>query len=540
LKKHQIIAGKYRVVAGIGKGGMGTVYKAIHEPTQRTVALKVLRGEVCADNPELVARFEREARATGRVQSHHIVQVFDTGHDEETGLAYLAMELLEGDVLSALVREKGPLDPTLAVRVAAQACLGLGKAHGAGVVHRDIKPANIFLSRTDAGERVVKLLDFGIAKVKMDEFNTADPAGLTRTGSVLGSPHYMAPEQARGGKQVDTRADIWSLGVVLHKMLTGKTPHHDVSGLGDVIIAICTQPPPSVRELAPWVSPAVERVIAGALKINREERFQTCDQMLEALRAAGADNLTIPADLVRGVPPEILAQAPVSVTEAEEPSSNVGAFGSNTPISLSTASFVRASAPDGLGPNGHALTVEPTPAPRRSRGVLIAVAALAVGGGASAAYFATTRAKPAETVVPVAAATSAAAPAATSVAPPTAKAPTPRTVALSVSPADAKVEVDGEPVEVSDGKVSITGKLGSVYEVRVTDDKSEKVEKVAITEAGPVPAEIALPAPKKGARYGVARVPVAAPVKPTAPRATAEAKAPAPKSTGLKASESFE
>jgi serine/threonine protein kinase len=539
LKKHQIIAGKYRVVAGIGKGGMGTVYKAIHEPTQRTVALKVLRGEVCADNPELVARFEREARATGRVQSHHIVQVFDTGHDEETGLAYLAMELLEGDVLSALVRELGPLDPKLAIRVAAQACLGLGKAHAAGVVHRDIKPANIFLSRTDVGERVVKLLDFGIAKVKMDEFNTADPAGLTRTGSVLGSPHYMAPEQARGGKQVDSRADIWSMGVVLHKMLTGKTPHHEVSGLGDVIIAICTQAPPSVRELAPWVSPAVERVIDGALKINREERFQTCDQMLEALRAAGADNLTISADLVRGVPAEILAQAPVTLGEADEPSSNVGGVGSNTPISLSTASFVRSSAPDGLPSNGHAVTVEPVPAPKRSRGLLIAAATLVIGGGASAAYFATTRAKPAENVAPVAAATSAAATAATSVAP-VVKAPAPRTVSLAVTPADAKVEVDGKPVELTDGKVSLTGKLGSVYEVRVADGKTEKVEKVAITEAGPVPGEIELPAPKKGARQGVARLPVAAPVKATAPHATAEAKAPAPKPTGLKASESFE
>jgi len=239
------------------------------------------------------------------------------------------------------------------------------------------------------------------------------------------------------------------------------------------------------------------------------------------------------------VPPEILAQAPVSVGETDEPSSNVGAFGSNTPISLSTASFVRASAPDGLASNGHAITVELQPK-KRSRGLLIALAALVLGGGGAAAYFATTRTKPVEATAPIAAQTSAPPATATSAAPPAVKAPAPRTISLSVSPADVKVEVDGEPVEVSDGRVSITGKLGSVYEVRVTGDKSEKVQKVAITEAGPVPAEIELPAPKKGGRRGVARLPVATPVKATAPRSTAEEKAPAPKSTGLKASESFE
>lgn len=522
---------------------MGTVYKAIHEPTQRTVALKVLRGEVCSDNPDFVARFEREARATGRVQSHHIVQVFDTGHDETTGLAYLAMELLEGEVLSSLVREVGPLDPTLALHVVAQVCLGLGKAHAAGIVHRDIKPANIFLSRTDAGDRVVKILDFGIAKVKMDEFGTADPAGLTRTGNVLGSPHYMSPEQARGGKQVDSRADIWSLGVVLHKMLTGKTPQHDVSGLGDVIIAICTQPPPCVRKLAPWVSPAIEGLVAGALKINPDERYQTCEEMLEALRRVAGNNWAIPNDLVRGVPPEIRAQAPTTDPKADEPSSSQVVFGSATPISLSTASIAAGgSAREGRIPNGlhPQLAAEPATPARRSRGVVIALSALVLCAGGAAAYWASARPAPAQSAV--AATTSAPGPAAppASVATPAARPPAEsRTVALAVAPTDARVEVDGTPVDVSDGKVELTGTLGSVYEVRVKGQKSEKLLKVAITEAGPVPAEIALLEPKRVAGRSKPRGPGVAPAKPP-PVATPESKPSAPKPTGLKASESFE
>src|SRR6185295_15097460 len=155
-----------------------------------------------------------------------------------------------GEDLQMLLNRLGPFPPELALRIAAQACIGLQKAHEVGVAHRDIKPANLFLSRRD-GEIVIKLLDFGVAKVKADQITFA---GLTRTGSVLGTPYYLSPEQAKGQRDVDHRADLWSIGIVLYAMLTGRPPHAELDTFGALVLAICTQPPKPVQELAPWVS----------------------------------------------------------------------------------------------------------------------------------------------------------------------------------------------------------------------------------------------------------------------------------------------
>jgi serine/threonine-protein kinase len=248
LGKNQIIDGKYRVERQLGAGGMGAVYEAMHLGTGRRVALKVIVSSALANEPEVVTRFHREAKASGAIDSDHVVQVLDTGVDPLSNNPYMVMEYLAGEDLITLVRRVGPLAPDVVVRIGAQACLGLSRAHEAGIVHRDIKSANIFLARRDGGHVSLKLLDFGIAKVRAEPVPGAETDhGLTSTGSTIGSPLYMSPEQARAQKKLDGRADRWSLGVVLYEALTGQTPNHDKDTLGDLLVAICVDPTHSRR-----------------------------------------------------------------------------------------------------------------------------------------------------------------------------------------------------------------------------------------------------------------------------------------------------
>ncbi|MEO0606553.1 MAG: serine/threonine-protein kinase, partial [Myxococcota bacterium] len=185
------IDGKYLVKNEIGKGGMGSVYEAEHAATGRRVAVKVINSGDLTKDQQVLSRFEREARAAGAIDTQYITQVLDAGLDRDSNLPFMAMEYLEGEDLQRMLKRVGPISPELALRVTAQACLGLRKAHDAKVVHRDIKPHNLFLARRDAGEVIVKLLDFGIAKVKMDQAQSRDGADLTKTGNLLGSPLYV-------------------------------------------------------------------------------------------------------------------------------------------------------------------------------------------------------------------------------------------------------------------------------------------------------------------------------------------------------------
>jgi serine/threonine-protein kinase len=273
------IDGRYTVVRLLGQGAMGAVYEARHAGTGRRVALKVILD--AGPDRQHVVRFHREARAVGGVESDHIAQVFDTGTDTESNAPYIAMEFLEGEDLEHVLVRLGPLPVDLALRITHQACLGLVAAHGAGVVHRDIKPANIFLVRRPDGQRVVKLLDFGVAKVTHAEDNHQ----LTRTGALMGSPLYMSPEQARGSGQVDLRTDLWSLGITLFESLTGRRLNEDATGLGDLLIAICTKPAPPIEAFAPWVPPEVSQIIARALRIDPAERYPDASSFASAIAA---------------------------------------------------------------------------------------------------------------------------------------------------------------------------------------------------------------------------------------------------------------
>ncbi|MEZ4297237.1 MAG: protein kinase [Polyangiaceae bacterium] len=276
-----LIGGKYRVVKRLGQGAMGSVFEA-HDPAGQRVAVKVIMTEL-ANNATLLGRFEREARSVAEIDTPHIVRVLDAGTDAESGLPFMVMELLEGEDLDQVMRSLGPLHPDLALRVAAQASLAMRDAHQARILHRDIKPANLYLAK-NAGTRVVKLLDFGVAKVRPEiTRSNAETAGLTRTGSMLGSPLYMSPEQARGYKDIDFRADLWSLGVVLYKMLCGRAPHDETEELGELIILICTEPPPPIQDIAPWVAPEIAAVVHRALRFSPAERFGSAAEMYTAL-----------------------------------------------------------------------------------------------------------------------------------------------------------------------------------------------------------------------------------------------------------------
>ena len=227
----RIIDGKYEVVRSLGTGGMGLVFEATNVHNSRRVAVKVIAAALLAKGAEAATRFEREMKATSGLDTPHVVKILDAGMDTEVGDPYIAMELLEGEDLKQLIERLGPLQPEVALRIVAQACAGLKAAHEAGIIHRDIKSANLFLARDEVGEITVKILDFGIAKVIGEGMKSGHNTELTRTGSMLGSPRYMSPEQAKGQRDVGCRSDLWSLGVVLHELLTGTTPHAEIESV---------------------------------------------------------------------------------------------------------------------------------------------------------------------------------------------------------------------------------------------------------------------------------------------------------------------
>ncbi|MRG95746.1 serine/threonine-protein kinase [Polyangium spumosum] len=285
------IGDHYQLSAVLGRGAMGTVYAAKDLRTGKRVALKALhvRGFLDPRDPD-VLRFEQEARIAGSLASEHIAQVFDIERDPETEAPFLVMELLRGEDLQSLLDRVGPLSVDVALRIAAQAARGLAAAHAAGVVHRDVKPGNLYLARQHGGEIVVKVLDFGIAKIRRLPVDlsagaglTAPQASMTATGQLLGSPLYMSPEQVDGAKGLDARSDVFSLAVTLYAMLAGRPPHADVKSFPMLLTRISTTPMPRIRAAAPWVSPEVEALLDHAAQLDREARFPNAAGLLDAI-----------------------------------------------------------------------------------------------------------------------------------------------------------------------------------------------------------------------------------------------------------------
>ena len=253
---------------------MATVYLAVNERVDREVAIKFLRPEVGRD-PEAVARFRSEARAAGRIGSKHICEILDLG--ESPIGPYIVMERLRGIDLAALIRRQTRLNPGYAVRVVRHALEGLAAAHEAGIVHRDLKPANIFLHRTDAGDTVVKLMDFGVSK-----FLDGTGDAQTASGILLGTPEYMAPEQLEGAHKIGKAADIWAMGAILYRAITG---HQVFSGptLAAVIKSMALDEVTPVSQLVEGVPPELEAVIHRCLQRDIEARFPTTEELSEAL-----------------------------------------------------------------------------------------------------------------------------------------------------------------------------------------------------------------------------------------------------------------
>jgi eukaryotic-like serine/threonine-protein kinase len=316
---------KYRLVRCLGAGGMGAVYEAEHTGTGRRVAVKLIHGRLVERSGDAESRFRREARAAGATESPHIVAILDAGKDEDTGDLYLVMEHLRGEDLQHLVDRVGPLPPAVALRVAAQALAGLAKAHEAGIVHRDVKPANLFLARGDDGVVTIKVLDFGIAKVKPDALRADHTSGLTETGGLLGSPLYMSPEQMQSSRSVDHRTDLWSLGSALYCALTGRAPFRHVEHVLELVLAVRSpEGPPPLRKLAPWVPPEVADVVRRALAVDPEQRWPSAAAMLASIRDLVPDGTTLRDEMLAGVTPEaraavIPSRPPPAAVEAEKP-----------------------------------------------------------------------------------------------------------------------------------------------------------------------------------------------------------------------------
>lgn len=273
-----LIAGKYRVTQRLGGGGVADVYEAVHEGIGQRFAIKVLKPEFSAF-PDLAERFLVEARAAAAVRHPGVITIVDVGRLDQ-GAPYLVMELLHGESLADLIERKGRLPQEEAVALCLQLLDALQAAHEKGVIHRDLKPENVFLARGPGGVPWAKLIDFGIARLAQ-----TGPAALrlTTQGMVMGTPLYMAPEQARGLPNIDGRADLYAVGVILFEMLTGKVPFTGNTP-EEVLVRVLSEPFPSARALDESIPPALDDVIRRATARRREERFASAAEFAEALR----------------------------------------------------------------------------------------------------------------------------------------------------------------------------------------------------------------------------------------------------------------
>jgi serine/threonine-protein kinase len=272
-----VVAKRFRLISLLGRGGMGEVWRAEQLDLKAHVAVKILNPTLSI-NGESLQRFNREAQAAAALRSPHVVQILEHGFDSELGVAFIAMEMMEGESLAQRLRRVNRLSQAETARIISHVARALSRAHEAGIVHRDLKPDNVFLVANE-DEEVAKVLDFGVAKAKNLSLDTA-----TRTGAVMGTPYYMSPEQIAGEKSVDFRTDLWALGVIACECLTGRRPF-DAESLGGLAIAICTKPTPQPSTLAP-VPAAFDTWFERAVARDPEGRFQSARELAEALRRA--------------------------------------------------------------------------------------------------------------------------------------------------------------------------------------------------------------------------------------------------------------
>jgi serine/threonine-protein kinase len=386
VKPGDILAHKYRVEKVLGVGGMGVVVAAMHTELDERVALKFLLPSA-AQNPSVVARFNREARAAVKIKSQHVARVSDVGTLDD-GTPYIVMEHLEGKDLGDILEERGNIPFGLAVDYVLQACEAIAEAHAAGIVHRDLKPPNLFLARQADGTSIVKVLDFGISKAVLVDEPSGNHGGITGTTDVFGSPTYMSPEQLKASRDVDARADVWALGVILYEFIAGKAPFERPT-VAETFGSILYETPVPLRKLRPDVPEPLERAIMQCLEKDIAARTPNIADLSKALFPYAENGSQASLDRTS----RILKRAGVAVASAA-PESRVlaaakttldagqaGALGSQTRSAWGAASQI--------------------PKPRGSRATVVigVLAGMIVVGGAGALLL--RRAAPATVVVPM-------------------------------------------------------------------------------------------------------------------------------------------
>jgi serine/threonine protein kinase len=380
VQEGDLLAGKYRVEKVLGFGGMGVVVSAFRGDLDQRVAVKFLT-PAAAERPDAAERFRREARAAAKIRSEHVARVLDVG-TLDTGLPYMVMEYLEGNDISEELQELGRMPILEAVEYILQAIEALAEAHAAGVVHRDLKPGNLFLARRADGTRRVKVLDFGISKALSGA--SVEELSLTKTAALIGSPLYMAPEQMRSAKDVDTRADIWSLGAMLYEMLTGQPPY-----TGDSIPQLCAallhDDPVPLRQHRPEIPEGLEQAVLRCLMKNRDQRFPTVWELGRALLPFAAAESRIHVDraerVLSAADVTLSGMSPMTARVSPAQSAAAAASVPVTPLNVTPIAVIEPTV-NSWGGTGK------VPAPKR-RGTLLVVAgvaaALAAGGGLWAA-----------------------------------------------------------------------------------------------------------------------------------------------------------
>lgn len=393
-----ILDGKYRLDAFLSRGGMGAVFRGTHVMLNRPVAVKMINPDLVT-SPEIVRRFQREARAATQLTHPNVVDVYDLGQTAD-GTLYIVMELVSGRSLKEVIRTSGPLEPARIVRILGQVCEGLALAHRRNIVHRDLKPQNIMLARDAAGAEVAKIVDFGIAKTFEPDAHTQ----LTAEGSTLGTPHYMSPEQATG-REVDGRSDIYSLGVILYEMLTGEVPFSDPS-LPSVLVKHMTEAPqpPSLRRPDLHVPPALEAIALRCLAKAPTDRFETAEVLAGVLRRAlpesAGEVATMPlsapapgeATVPLAAPTTPGASAPAPPPAAAVPSAPAAVQRSVAVAAAAAPGEAGAAPATGTHPTAPAAASLPPPAPAATRGpgralLALAAALIVVVGAAAGAWW---------------------------------------------------------------------------------------------------------------------------------------------------------
>ncbi|MGZ3419220.1 MAG: serine/threonine protein kinase [Polyangiales bacterium] len=337
----EVFLDKYEIVEVIGKGGMGVVVSARHIDLDEMVAIKFLHPEY-AEQHDQVERFLREGRAAAKIKSDHVARVRDVG-TQENGAPYMIMEHLVGTDLGALLEKEGPLPVEEAAEFVLQACDCLAEAHAAGIVHRDLKPANLFLTELADGTPRIKVLDFGISKL----IDTR-AATLTKTNGLVGSPLYMAPEQLSSPKTVDSRADVWALGVILFQLVSGKRPF-ETNNIAQLILMVASEEPTPLSSLVPNLPAGFADVIMRCLVKNPDDRIPDVGALATALEpfAPAESKKTIEriVRVVSGIPnptsrrrggrtvPQPIDTTPANATRPSRPSAEPGTPAPSAPLS---------------------------------------------------------------------------------------------------------------------------------------------------------------------------------------------------------------